>query len=70
MWRKFACLILPLWLLSLSGCALCVGGAIGAGAGYLAHKEGVRVRSPLVPGPGKPSRPSGSPWAAPDQRGN
>jgi hypothetical protein len=45
--RKFAWILLPLWLLSLPGCALCIGGAIGAAAGYELHERGYKVRSPV-----------------------
>lgn len=50
MLKKLVWLILPLWLLSLSGCALCVGGAIGAAAGYHLRDDGYKVRSPLYKG--------------------
>jgi hypothetical protein len=66
MLRRLAWIILPLWLFGATGCALCVGGAIGAGAGYIAHKEGYRV--PLPKSSTKTQRSSASPWAAPDQR--
>jgi len=68
MQRTLAWVLLPLWLLSASGCAFCVGGAIGAGAGYVAYKEGYRVRAPFYGGGAKTQRSSSSPWASPDQR--
>jgi hypothetical protein len=50
MLKKIAWILLPLWLISLPGCALCIAGGVGAAAGYHLHGDGYRVRNPITKG--------------------
>jgi hypothetical protein len=45
--RVLCGLLVLLWLAGLSGCALCIGGAVGGAAGYEGAKRGYRVQSPV-----------------------
>jgi len=40
-------LLVIAWAVASSGCALCVGGAVGGAAGYKLKEEGYKVQSPV-----------------------
>ena len=48
MFKRIACILLPVFLLSLPGCALCIAGGAGAAAGYHLRGDGYRVRNPVT----------------------
>jgi len=52
MLKKIAWVLLPVFLLSLPGCALCIAGGVGAAAGYHLRGDGYKVRSPVYKGGG------------------
>jgi hypothetical protein len=45
--KMLAWALLVVWLLSASGCALCLVGAAGGAAGYHLHGDGYRVQTPV-----------------------
>jgi hypothetical protein len=50
MFKRIALVLLPLYLLTLSGCAVCLAGALGGVVGYEAKEHGYKVRNPVYKG--------------------